>query len=198
MDHLNQTLFLLINAGPQPDAAVVSIAKVLANALIWIVPVGLVVGWLRGSLSARQRLITATVAVGIGLALNQAIGLAWYHPRPFAMGLGRTLIAHAADSSFPSDHATVIWAVAFALIVHPRMRVAGAALALIGALVAWARIYTGVHCPLDMVGAATVAMGSVWLALLLETPWIARMMPGLIALHKTLFAPLIRRAWVRE
>ncbi len=198
MDHLNQTLFLFINAGPQADAAVVSIAKVLANALIWIVPVGLVVGWLRGSLSARQRLITATVAVGIGLALNQAIGLAWYHPRPFAMGLGRTLIAHAADSSFPSDHATVIWAVAFALIVHPRMRVAGAALALIGALVAWARIYTGVHFPLDMVGAAAVAMGSVWLALLLETPWIARMMPGLIALHKTLFAPLIRRAWVRE
>lgn len=34
------------------------------------------------------------------------------------IGLGHTLITHAADSSFPSDHLTLLWAVAFSFLMH--------------------------------------------------------------------------------
>jgi membrane-associated phospholipid phosphatase len=48
------------------------------------------------------------------LAINQAIGLVWQHPRPFMAGIGHAWISHATDSSFPSDHTTVSFGVALA------------------------------------------------------------------------------------
>jgi undecaprenyl-diphosphatase len=42
------------------------------------------------------------------LLINQVIILLWQHPRPFVIGLGHTYLAHAADSSFPSDHLTLL------------------------------------------------------------------------------------------
>lgn len=80
------------------------------------------------------------------------------------IGLGHTLITHAADSSFPSDHLTLLWAVAFSFLMHLSPYLGGIALALLGLPVAWARIYLGVNFPLDMVGAALVAVLSAWLA----------------------------------
>jgi len=82
--------------------------------------------------------------------------MVWQHPRPFMIGLGHTLIPHAADSSFPSDHATVLFAVSLTLLLG-RATVPGLAVLLAGFCVAWARIFLGVHFPLDMIGAAAVA-----------------------------------------
>jgi undecaprenyl-diphosphatase len=76
------------------------------------------------------------------------------------------LIHHSPDSSFPSDHglAFAVWAAV--LFMLRRRAVAWLAVAL-GILVAWSRIYIGVHYPLDMIGAAIlaipVAMASLWI-----------------------------------
>ena len=43
----------------------------------------------------------------IALGVNQLLAILWPHPRPFMMALGHTFIAHASDSSFPSDDSTV-------------------------------------------------------------------------------------------
>lgn len=92
MEHLNQSLFLLLNAAPDASFRVVETARLLAYDLIWVVPAGLVVGWLRGSSATRQALLAATLAGLTGLLINQLIGLLWYHPRPFEIGIGRTLV----------------------------------------------------------------------------------------------------------
>ena len=52
----------------------------------------------------------------VALLVNQLIGLVWQHLRPFMIGLGHSHLAHVADSSFPSDHLTLLWAVAFSLV----------------------------------------------------------------------------------
>ena len=153
MQTLNDSLFLLINAPAHPSGLMLFIAKLFAEQMIWLVPIGLMVGWLRGGERTRKLLLQATVAGLAGLLINQLIGLFWQHPRPFVIGLGHTFLPHAPDSSFPSDHLTLLWCVAFSFLLHPRLRAAGALLALLGLPMAWARIYLGVHFPLDMAGA---------------------------------------------
>ncbi len=90
-------------------------------------------------------------------------GTLWFHPRPFMIPLGHTWISHPADNSFPSDHGTVMFSAAFALL-SLRLRAPGLLMLLAALPVAWSRIYLGVHFPLDMVGAALVAVGGVIVA----------------------------------
>jgi len=97
----------------------------------------------------------------IALAANFTIAALWYHPRPFELGIGNQLIAHAAETSFPSDHATILFAVAFSLLAFGAARL-WAWLALVAAVaVAWARVWLGIHWPLDMLGSMGVALGTV-------------------------------------
>lgn len=198
MERLNYSLFMLLNAAPGASGIAVDTARFLADGLIWFVPIGLIIGWLRGSSAMRQVLIAATVSGLAGLLINQLIGLVWYHPRPFEAGIGQTLIPHVRDSSFPSDHLTFIWAIAFSLLLREQSRLAGWVLALMGVLVAWARIYLGVHFPLDMLGAVLVALGSAWLILSVEHRLIAPLMRLLLPAYQTIFAGLIRKGWVRK
>lgn len=196
MEHLNQSLFLLINAAPDASIIVVMVARLLADGLIWIVPTGLIIGWLRGSSTTRQVLIAATISALAGLLINQLIGLFWYHPRPFESGIGLTLILHARDSSFPSDHLTVICAIAFSLLLQAQTRFIGWTIALLGIPVAWARIYLGVHFPLDMAGSALVALTSTIFMLAYGYRCVPMLMRVLMPIHQRLFAPFIARGWV--
>lgn len=198
MDQLNRELFLLINAGADHSAIMVYLARLLAEDLIWIVPSGLTVGWLRGSQATRHALLEAILSGLAGLLINQLIGLVWYHPRPAELGIGLTLMDHVRDSSFPSDHLTLIWAVAFSLLMHNKLRTVGWVLALLGLPVAWARIYLGVHFPFDIVGSAVVALGCAWLIPGEMSPLLVQLMQGLQAIHRRMFNGLIKRGWVKK
>ncbi|MFT0546430.1 undecaprenyl-diphosphatase [Allopusillimonas ginsengisoli] len=198
MEKINQALFLFLNAPEHPSAVLVALAQGLANYVIWIVPAVLILGWLRGNEHVRRLMLVAAASGVAGLLVNQAIGLVWQHPRPFMMGLGHTLMVHAADSSFPSDHLTVLWAVSFSFLTHQRWRVAGIILAILGLPVAWARIYLGVHFPLDMVGAVIVAGFSVWLCVHEERQFLEPAFHWITAIERILFAPLIRRGWIKR
>lgn len=197
MEHLNVTLFALLNGPAAPSPVTLALALLFGEWLIWLLPAAAVVAWLRGGEALRARLLAATTTVLAGLCLNQLIGLGWQHPRPFMLHLGHTFIAHVADSSFPSDHLTVIWCAAGALLLQPSTRAAGAALALLGLPAAWARIYLGVHFPLDMLGAALVALASTALLACLPQPVALALARQAIRAYRALFAPLIARGWLR-
>jgi undecaprenyl-diphosphatase len=147
MESLNQTLFLWLNAPEHPSALALTLATFFAEQLIWAVPLLIGIGWLRGSEAPRKAMLVATASGLLGLLINQAIGLAWFHPRPFMIGLGHTLIPHVANSSFPSDHLTLWWAVVFSLALQRGPRIAGIGLVLLGVPIAWARIYLGGSFP---------------------------------------------------
>lgn len=198
MEKLNEHLFFLLNAPADTSQHMILLARGLAEWLVWLVPLGLIAGWLSGSRSTRGALLSASVSGLAGLLVNQLIGLAWYHPRPFELGLGNSFLQHVQDSSFPSDHLTLIWAVAFSLLLHERPRMAGVVLVLLGLPVAWARIYLGVHFPLDMLGAAGVAFFSAYL-IFREERWIVEpMLRSVQPFYRLLFAPLIRAGWIRK
>ncbi|WP_034296935.1 undecaprenyl-diphosphatase [Herbaspirillum sp. RV1423] len=198
MENFNHTLFLWLNAPEHPGTLLLAIATVFAQYAIWVVPVIIAIGWLRGSERTRKVLLEATASGLAGLLINQIIGLVWQHPRPFMIGLGHTLIPHAADSSFPSDHLTLLWAVAFSFLMHRSPRLAGIALALLGLPIAWARIYLGVHFPLDMVGAGLVSMLSAWLAFREVHLYLPATYNVALRVHRKLFGNFIQRGWVRK
>lgn len=164
MQNINESLLAFFNASAAPPALLVAFAKALAEWVIYATALALVWAWLRSGASGRARLITVGLTIVIALLANMSISAVWYYPRPFAVGLGHQWLAHAADNSFPSDHATVMFAVAFGLMVA-RSPAIWSALALLSAIgVAWSRVYLGVHWPLDMVGAFFVAVAASLLA----------------------------------
>lgn len=107
-------------------------------------------------------------------------------------------MAHARDSSFPSDHLALIWSVAWVLLLRRETRMAGSALALLGIPVAWARIFLGVHFPLDMAGALLVALAAAGIVLPVHGTVVPVLMRALTPVHRRIFAPFIARGWVTE
>ncbi|EIJ47619.1 putative transport permease [Herbaspirillum sp. GW103] len=197
MENINNIVFLWFNASAHPSLIAVDLATVLAEFQIWIVPIVIAVIWLRGHESQRRTMLAATVAGLIALSANQLIGMVWWHPRPFMIGLGHTLIPHAADSSFPSDHLSLWWAVAFSFLLAPSLRLSGIILCIFGLPLAWARIYLGVHFPFDMAGAAIVAMLSAILMHRLPVWCLDAIYLVTIRIHCRLLSRFIANGWVR-
>lgn len=112
----------------------------------------------RGDLDA----VAAVAWVGLGalvaLGLNQIVGAVVDRARPYAALTDvHVLISRTADSSFPSDHAVAVGAVAAGLfLIHRRLGFAALGLAV---LMATARVYVGAHYPADVL--AGLGLGAV-------------------------------------
>jgi undecaprenyl-diphosphatase len=197
IEAFNQSLFLMINATPATPAWLIDTALFFANYVILMVPVVLVAMWLAGDARQRELAIRVCAVTFLALGANQLIGLAWPHPRPFVIGLGHTFLDHAPDPSFPSDHGTVFASFVLTLLLGGMMRTGCIAL-VAGVAVAWARIFLGVHYPLDMLGALTVSCVAwvvivpVWKA---GGPAITRLA---VTLYRVLFARPISLGWLRR
>lgn len=98
--------------------------------------------------------IAACASILIGLGVNQVIIHLWQRPRPFVHHHATMLISHARDASFPSDHSTVAFALAFALLLMVR-RVGWVALVM-AIVLGFSRVYVGVHYVSDVAGAALI------------------------------------------
>lgn len=196
MEELNHSLFLLINASPHPSPILLNAAMLCAEWLIFLAPAILLSGWLRGGEQTRKLMLEAAACGVLALSVSMLVGALWPHPRPFMIGLGTNFLAHAADSSFPSDHLTLQWSVAFSFLLHRQLRTLGLALSLLGLPMAWARIYLGVHFPLDMLGAALVAALGAGLCFSGAKWFIGPLFRAASLIHQRLFAPLIRRGWI--
>ncbi|GAB6045812.1 undecaprenyl-diphosphate phosphatase BcrC [Caminibacter profundus] len=145
---MNEKLFLLINsfAGKNHlvDLFFISAAEFLPYLFI------LVEVYFYFFAKKKNEAIFAFYSAVFGLLINQIISLVYFHNRPFMDGIGTLLINHAPENSFPSDHTTFLFAIAFSLFFSKiKFSYILFVLALLGGV---ARVYTGVHYPFDILG----------------------------------------------
>jgi membrane-associated phospholipid phosphatase len=133
---------------------------------IFLLGLVLLAGWWIGRRADSPRRVALAVwsalAALVAVALVQPISSAADEHRPFvALPHVLQLISHARDAGFPSDHATAAGAIAAGLFfVSWRL---GLVATLLAAVVAFSRVYVGVHFPQDVL--AGLALGAVVAAL---------------------------------
>ncbi len=81
---------------------------------------------------------------------------------------GVLLIAHAPETSFPSDHTTLMFAMSLMLLTFKDLRSKGMILFVLSLIGGLARVYTGLHFPMDIIGSLFVAQVSTGLLLALK------------------------------
>ena len=127
--------------------------------------------WLTWRREWQQPALLAGASALLALALGQVVGMLVPRLRPYeAPGIGpppvRLLLPHSPDTSFPSDHATLAFAITVALWATDRRL--GALALLVSLWLCVARVYIGAHYPSDVIGGAVlgaaVAGGVLWLS----------------------------------
>jgi undecaprenyl-diphosphatase len=197
LQNFNYQWFSLINANADLHGFLLHFSIFSAKYLVFLIPLWLIVLWMFAAPKYRGALLFAVIATIVALAINYVIGKIWFQPRPFMVPIGYTFLTHTPDSSFPSDHVTFIWAVGFSLFLQPGLRFPGSIMLIIALLVGWARVFLGVHFPLDVVGSIVIATLVVILLSPLK-PWVnRRILPLAEAIYGKL-CPSQRRAQFRR
>ena len=116
----------------------------------------------------QRTVINAAVAIGISTLVVRIINIHHFWPRPFFDTLPDTAIQEAArraadivfyqthDPSFPSNAATVAFAVATAVWLSNRK--AGAVIFILSAVWTFARFYAGIHFFVDLAAGALLGI----------------------------------------
>ena len=183
-------------AAASPSGSKQVLPSFIATVPLYLLPLALLYLWCRGDHGLRGRLLRALGVTSLALGLSLLIGLLWPHPRPFAIGLGHAWLAHAANASFPSDHLTLFAGCALSLLFDDAWLL-GALIGAVGLAVGYARVYLGIHSPLDMLGALAVAAVSNSLVWLLWQRHGGTLTAQAETLYRRVLAPAISRVSTR-
>lgn len=127
------------------------IIMILAKYLVYMVPLGLLLGWFLSKEKEKISLIKTTiVSVIIWQTIPKIISMIWFRPRPIAELAGsKELVFHVPSYSFPSDHSTFLAALATYLYMVGLKKV-GITVYIAAFLVGISRVVAGLHFPGDV------------------------------------------------
>jgi len=149
---LDYSIFRVINGwsgrSPALDALMIDSAKYLPV----VFALALIALWLSWRSRNQWAALLAGISTFVALGFGQLIGMAMPRPRPYLSHSVHQLIPPSLDTSFPSDHATLGFAVG--VMVWRYNRRAGAALLVLAVVMAFARVFVGAHYPADVLGGA--------------------------------------------
>lgn len=185
LEDINLSLFESLNAPVGFSGAPLALAIAACKYPVVILVALLAFLWIKRTSPDRAHLISIGLSVVVALAINYVVGAAFPHPRPFMVGIGQTFLPHSAESSFPSDHATMMWTLAFGLLLYRPLRPWGCLAALLAAITSWARVFLGLHFPFDILGSLMAAAAALAVIIPLQ-PWVARSI-----------APVVERLYLR-
>jgi undecaprenyl-diphosphatase len=100
-------------------------------------------------------------------------------------------VARSHDPSFPSDHASAAFGIAFAVLMFDR--IAGSLFVAAAALIGLGRVLVGVHYPGDIAAGALVGIASAVVVVRLARPLLG----SLVRLAERVTDPLVAPVWRR-
>jgi membrane-associated phospholipid phosphatase len=128
----------------------------------------------------------------ISLGINQIIGnLIWHRPRPYETHPQVYHLSHSHDPSFPSDHASAAFGIAFGIYFIDK-RVGRLFLAL-ATLIAVGRVVVGAHYLTDILASLVISTLIGWLVARFAQPLLLRVAQALERLSDPVVTPLHRR-----
>ena len=163
MQQLNISLFTSINQFAGQNQFLDYIFMFFAEAMPYAFIALVVILWFCSKEQSKRYLIGATLTSVVGITINTLIAQVYFHPRPFMNDLGTTLVEHTPNSSFPSDHTTFMFCIAFSLLFHRTTRKLALGLTGLAVIGGLSRVYIGVHFPFDIAAASVVAAFSTML-----------------------------------
>ena len=166
------------------EAASIPFMVVVTCALWLLAPPG---GSRKWKLAAGGGLISA----GLALAVNRVIAALWFRERPFLAHHVAHPWINSHDASFPSDHSSASFAIAFAvLLLDP---VVGAVFLVLALVIAVGRLFIGAHYPGDVAAGVLIGAASAVVVVRLGRPVVA----WLVRLVERATDPLLRPFWRR-
>lgn len=162
----NNILFQKIHSFAGRSSFLDAVGVFLAEYLTYLLIIGIVV-WIfsrptKKAVFSAFSLISLSVLFSRGI-ITEAISFFYKSPRPF-MVLGFEPLIFNGNQSFPSGHTALLFAFAFSIFyINKKL---GIWLGVAGLLVGLARIYVGVHWPIDILGGIAVALVGTYVAYL--------------------------------
>ena len=146
----------------------------------------------RGDAKWKLTAASALASGALAYLFNQMIHIAWDRPRPYESHAGAFHPhAHSTDASFPSDHASAAFGIAFAVLMFDR--VAGSLFLCAAVLIGSGRLIVGAHYPSDVLAGVLIGLGSALIVVKLAGPVIARLVRLVERVTDPLLAPFWRR-----
>ncbi|MDQ2969335.1 MAG: phosphatase PAP2 family protein [Actinomycetota bacterium] len=172
---------------------VAHVANDVQSVLVIVIAAAAFALWLAGRPggSHRWKLASASALASAALALeaNQLIAKVWHRPRPYEAHPALYHLSKSHDPSFPSDHASAAFAIAFAVFLFDR--VLGAFFLAVAVLIGLARVLTGAHYPGDVLAGAAVGL----LAALVVAYLGRRVLEWAVRLVERVTDPIVAPAW---
>ena len=171
--------FLDVNSWARHTSALHGVVTAYAKYGVVLFALLLLAGYLVGRGNGRvAAALWAPLATLAAVAINQPIARGIGEPRPFSVFPHALVLVHrSADASFASDHATMAGAVAVGLFLVSRALGVVATVAAIAMAVA--RVYVGVHFPVDVVAGLVLGGAIAGLGWLLARPVLTRLVGAL-------------------
>jgi undecaprenyl-diphosphatase len=160
MEEFNVATFLFINQYAGKNSLLDSLFIIAAKVAPYVFILILLFLWFNRQRDRKKPAFNAGLSVIVGMVTNHIIAILYYHPRPFAEHLGTQLIQHVNNSSFPSNHGVFLFCIALMLLFNKTTRALGSVLCVFAFIGGVARVFCGVHFPLDILGAILVAIFS--------------------------------------
>lgn len=194
-EKIDWSVFHALNGLTRGDDPAQDVIELFASAAVLAFAVATVALWLGdrpgGPLRWRLASGSALAAAGLGLLLSQVIGHIWDRVRPFAAHPSETVLLAppSPNPSFPSDHATAAFAIAFAVFFISRR--AGIGFLAVALLIALTRIFLGLHYPGDVAAGAVIGFAAAWTVVVAGR----RPISALILLVSRVTDPVVGRLW---
>lgn len=134
-----------------------------ADQLIYLLIIFIFILGIYGGTKEKKSFLLVLLGIPVAFLLITVIHLFFFESRPFVTYNFTPFVKEASDAAFPSRHATISAVIAFSYLYFKSKW--SALFLIIMAWIGLARIYVGVHYPLDVIGGLLVSIASLFISI---------------------------------